>query len=308
MTYTNDIGFPFQGRAWYWVESSFGGGLSGVTLPISCYIQDVRIGSGDRHKPIRDISAAQVKELMELADEPTLHIEYNPQVGDTLVDDAVDRTSCCTLQSMAFLVEANKCMPANDDSEFYIVGAKANTIRISGSKHEPWTVAIDFLCKSVVTTAPTASVAPAPLAGAILTYNLAGSITKTGGVSAFVTNAVDITINQNLTSYIDIGGANPEYIVEGAMDITGTCDITLDGGGSFHFAEVLSNTPFTLALAMDGAGAILVTIPGCEWDSAETDKNVSGEAMIEGAPFTAAPISCVTDTSCVTTIITNVGA
>ena len=301
---TNDIGFPFQGRAWYWVESSFGGGMSGTTLPISCYIQSVRIGSGDRHKPIRDIGTAQVVELIELADEPTLHIEYNPQVGDTLLDDCVDRTSCCTLQSMAFLVETNKCMPADDDSEFYITGAKANTIRISGSKGEAWLITIDFLCKSVVTVTGYGDTTPDPLAGAIHTFNLAGSITKTGGHNAYITNSVDITINQNLTPYVDIGGSNPEYIVEGGQDITGTCDISLDGGGSIQMAEVLSNTAFTLTLNMGGAGALKVTIPGCEWDNVEIDANVSGEAMISSMPFTAAPVSCVTDGVCASIIST----
>ena len=104
---TNDIGFPYQGRAWYWVEATYGGGLSGTTLPISCWINDIRVGSGDRHKKIPNIQSAQSGTFMELADEPTLHIEYNPQIGDTLLDDAVDRTSCCTLQSMCFLLQNN---------------------------------------------------------------------------------------------------------------------------------------------------------------------------------------------------------
>jgi len=295
---TNDIGLPFQGRAWYWVESSFGGGMSGTTLPISCYVQSVEVGTGDRHMPIRDIGSAQIVELVELADEPTLSIEYYPQIGDTLMDDAIDRTSCCTLQSMAFLIEANKCMPDNDDTEIYITGAKANSIRISGSKGNPWTVTIDFLCKSMTTATGYGDTAPSPLAGAILTFNLAGSITKSAGHNAFITNSVDITVNQNLTPYIDIGGSNPEYIVEGGMDITGTIDISLDGGGGVHMAEVLANTSFTVTLNMGGAGAPKITMPGCEWDSGTLGLNVSGEAMINSAGFTAAPVSCVTDGVC----------
>ena len=300
---TNDIGLPFQGRLWYWVESSFGGGISGTTLPLSCFIQDVRIGSGDRSKPIRDISSAQVVELMELAAEPTLHIEYNPQIGDTMLDDAVDRTSCCTLQSMAFIIETNKCMPANDDTEVYVVGAKANTVRVSGSRGEPWTVTIDYLCKSITTATGYGDTAPDPLTGLICTFNLAGSITKSAGHNAFVTESVDISFNQNLKSYVDIGGSSPEYIVEGGMDITGSCDITLDGGGGVHMAEVLANTAFTLTLNMGASTAPAITIPGCQWDSGEIDKNTSGEAMLESAPFTAAPVSCITDVLCLTTLI-----
>jgi len=303
---TNDIGLPFQGRAWYWVEGSFGGGMSGTTLPISCYIQSVSIGTGDRHMPIRDIGSAQVVELMELAKEPTLSIEYYPQVGDTLMDDAIDRTSCCTLQSMAFLIEANKCMPDNDDTEVYVVGAKANTIRISGSKGNPWSVSIDFLCKSITTVTGYGDTTPDPLAGAILTFNLAGSITKSSGHNAFITNSVDITIGQNLTSYVDIGGSSPEYIVDGAMDISGTIDITLDGGGGVHMNEVLTNESFTLTLNMGAAGAPKITMVGCEFDSSVLKLDVSGEAMMDSVPFTAAPISCVTDGVCSTSIVDTV--
>lgn len=298
------IGFPFQGRVYYWLESTFGGAVSGATLPVSCFIQDVRIGTGDRHKPIRDIGAAQVVELMKLAKNPTLHLEYNPQVGDTLIDDAVERTSCCTLPSYTFVVETNKCCAAADDSQWLIKGAKANTVRISGSKDEPWTVTIDFLCKSAVTNGAITA-APTPLAGAILTYNLAGSIVYSAGHSAFTTESVDITFNHNLHPYVDIGGTSPEFIVDGAEDITGSCDITLDGGGGIHFNEVQINTAFTLTLTMGAvAGSPIITIPGCEWDNSEIDKNVSGEWMIESAAWTAAPISCATEGVCLTTIVT----
>jgi hypothetical protein len=301
---TNDIGFPFQGRIWYWKEASFGGGMSGTTFPISCYVQSVKVGTGDRNKPIRDIGSAQVVELMELAKEPTISIEYNPQVGDTLFADTVNRTSACTLPSFAFLIQANKSMPDSDKTSLYVVGAKPNTIKLAGGKGEPYTLTIDFLAKSVVTTTGHADTAPDPLAGKILTYNLAGSITKSSGHTAYVTNSIDITFNHNLTSYVDIGGDSPEYIVEGGMDITGSIDITLDGGGGVQMNEILNNTAFTLTLNMGTAGAPKVTLPGCEWDSGSLELNVSGEMMIDSIPFTAAPVSCVTDGTCISIVST----
>ncbi len=313
---TGGIGHPFQGRAWYWVEATFGSGYSATTLSISCYLQDVRIGSGDRSIPIRDIGSAQVCELMQQLPEPTLHIEYHPQAGDTLLSDAVERTSCCTLQSMAFLVEANKCMPSAEDSQFYFVGCKGNTIRISGSKNTPYTIAIDFLAKSVVTiNASTATAlagairggAPTPLTGSILTFNLAGSIAKSAGNVARVTNSMDVTINQNLTSYATAGATSLDYLVEGAMDITGSVDITMDDGGATHLTEVLANTAFSLTFTLGAAvGSPIITIPGCEWDNGDIDVNVSGESMISSTPFTAAPVSCVTEGVCITTLITAV--
>jgi hypothetical protein len=309
---TNDIGFPFQGRVWYWVEDSYGVRsvpTSTVTLPVSCYIQDARIGSGDRSKPIMDIQAAQVVELMSLVTEPTLHLEYNPQAGDTLFDDVVDRTSCCTLQSLAIMVETNKCMPDGDDSHFYFTGCKANTVSIAGGKGEPYTISIDFLAKSVSTAMVTVPyiTAPAPLAGIITTFNLAGSIVYGTGHSAYVTNALNITFNNNLSPYIGIGGTTLAYLVEGAQDVSGSVDITLDGGGGVHFNDVVKNTAFTLTLTTGAAvGSIIITLPGCEWTNSEIDKNVSGEAMIESAPFVCALRSCITNGSCVTTLVTAV--
>ena len=298
---TNDIGFPFQARGWYWIESTFGGGPSGTTLPISCYIQSVKIGTGDKTKPIRDISTAQVVLLMEQVDAPTLSVEYHPQIGDTLLADSVDRTSCCSLQSLSFYFESNKCMPADDSSCFFIEGAKADSVKISGSRDEPWTVTIDFLCKSMVTVAEAgADVAPDPLAGAMLTFNMAGSLAFSAGQGAYVTNSVDISISHNLSPLISIGESTASFIVEGGMDISGSVDITLDGGGGLHMTDVLDVTPFTLTIGMGGAGAPEITIPGCRWDNSVIDLNVSGEAMIESAPFTSAPQSCVTDGACIT--------
>lgn len=309
---TSNMGFPFQGRAWYWVEATFGGGYSGTTLPISCYIQNVRIGTGDRSIPIRDIGSAQVVELMQLMPRPTLHIEYHPQAGDTLLDDAADRTSCCTLQSMAFLIETNKCMPDGEDSQFYFVGCKGDTIRISGSKDTPYTIAIDFLAQSVVTinsstatalASTIAAGAPGPLSGTIMTFNMAGSIAKTGGVVARITNSMDITINNNLNSYADAGATEPEFIIAGAQDITGSVDISMDDGGAIQLAEIMANTPFTLTFSLGTAvGSPIITIPGCEWDNGDIDVNVSGEAMISPVPFTSAPVSCVTEGICATFI------
>lgn len=309
---TQNIGYPFQGRIWFWTEATYGGGASGTTAPVSCYIQDVRIGSGDRSIPIRDIGSAQVCELMKQLPEPTLHVEYHPQAGDTLLELAADRTSCCTLRSLAFLVETNKCMPVAEDSQFYFVGCKGNTIRISGSKNTPYTIAIDFLTQSVVTiNASTATAlastiaagAPDPLSGAILTFNLAGSIAKSAGVIARITNSIDITINQNLTSYASAGATAPEYLVEGQMDITGSIDISMDDGGAVQLTEIMANTAFTVTATLGAAvGSPIITLPGCEWDNGDIDVNISGEAMISPVPFTAAPVSCVTEGICATII------
>jgi len=294
------LGGPFKGSIWYWVEASYGGGESAVTLPVSCKVQDVRIGSGDRHIPLRGIDSPLVCNLLKQTNEPTLHIEYIPQCDDTMIDDCVDRIgSCCELQSFAFCIGANTCEADSDDvSYFNVLGAKPETVRISGAKNAPYRITVDYQCQSITTAHTATGSAPADLAGAYLQFNVAGEIRKTGGHVvntdhiAFITNSIDITVTHQLTPYTDHDALLKAYLVEGEMTIEGTCDISLDGGGAEHFGEVLANTAFEIEIDMGGAGCPRITLPGCQWKSGENDQNISGEAMMESAPFTAKPSSC----------------
>jgi len=302
------IGNPFQARKpIYWIESSYGGGASGTTLVISKYVHDVKIGSGDKTASIRSIQQAHIIKLIEQANEPTISVEYNPQVGDTFLDDCVDRSSCCTLQSMAFEFGVNTCIGGDNATYFTCVGFKASTIRISGAKNEAFTITVDLLGKSIVTSTTSAvstGALPADLAGEILQFNVSGSIAKSAGWSpggnvAYITNSLDITIDNQLTPYPDMGSQYSSYLVDGTMDVEGSVDITLDGGGGVHMGEVLALQEFTLTINMGGAGALKLTLPGCRWKSSEINPNESGEAMMESAPFTCVPSDCASIVSTV---------
>lgn len=291
----SDIGHPFQGSIYYWVEATYGGGVNGSSIPVSSHVQNVRVGTGDRHTPIGDISSPTATAYLELTKEPTIHVEYNPQVGDSLMDDAIDRDACGKLQSLAFCIGTNVCETGNDVSYFLAVGAKAGTVRVSSSKNNPYTVTIDFECKSVATSNAASGTAPAKLSGALCQFNVAGSITKTGGFNpsasniAYITNSIDVTFNHNLTGYTDHDTTLKDYLVEGELNVTGSCDITLDGGGAMHFGEVYANKEFDIVINMGGSGAPKLTLKNCIWDNSEPDINRSGEAIMESAPFTARP-------------------
>jgi len=298
----SDIGHPFEGVAWYWVEDTYGGGgVAGDTLPISKYIQNITLGTGEKVRDIRSIEQATLADRIATITEPVLSIEYYPQVGDTMIEDTVERSSCCTLKSLAMEVGANTCTGAgSDDVTYYLAtGMKPRSVKISSSKGEPYTVSIDFDCKSIVTDAAATGVEPEALTGAILQFNVAGEITKTGGHvvdtdhCAFITNAVDITIDHQLTGYTDHDSLVKSFLVEGTMDVSGSVDITLDGGGGMHWGEVLAVTDFNIIVTMgDDAGAPVLTLTGCNWNRSEVKVDISGEAMMESAPFAAAPSSC----------------
>lgn len=299
-----DIGQPFSGKIWYWVESTYGSGESAVTLPVSCKVLDVRVGTGDRHTPLVGIDSPMVCHLLKQTDEPTLHVEYIPQTSDTMIDDVVDRVgNCCKLQSLSFCIASNSCLTGINSSYYNVLGAKPNTVVIAGAKNEPYKVTIDYLCKSILTATTGTGIEPA--CSVVSTYpylqfNVAGEIRKTGGLLvntdhiAFITNSISLTFNQNLTGQTDHDALLKSYLVEGKYEIEGTCDITLDGGGALHFGEVLANTAFTIEVRMGalGSGAPMITLPNCEWKISEVNLNISGEAMLESAPFTAKPSNC----------------
>lgn len=298
----DQIGKPFQVKAWYWVEDSYGGGESTTTLPISCKIQTVRIDTGDRHKVLRDVGSPLACHLLKQTHEPKVHLEYIPQCDDTLIDDVIDRSSSasgCTLQSLALCVGYNSLEADSDDvSWYYIVGMKPSTVRISASKNTEYLVTIDFEAKSITTSTTSVGGAPSVLTGAYCAFNIAGEITKTGGHVvntdhiAFITNSIEITVNHKLTPYTDHDSLYKTFLTEGEMDVEGSADITLDGGGALHVGEVLTNQAFTIQVDMGGTGCPRLTLPACQWQNTSIEGNTGGEGMSNSVPFTCKPSNC----------------
>ena len=304
-----ELGKPFDGVIWYWIESSYGtADISTATLPISCKVQNVRIDSGDRIRPRRSIESPLVCSFAAKINEPKIHLEYIPQLDDTMIDDAIDRAgSCCSLQSFSFVIGFNKCKTGDDTSWFRVKGAKPQTVRVSASKDADYMIVIDYETQSIVSVAEGAATCgeePTALTGAYLQFNVAGEIRKTGGLVvntdhiAFICNSIDITVTHNLTGQTDHDSLEKAYLVEGAMDIEGSVDITLDGGGARHFQEVMDRTEFTITLDLADlplAGGIpRITLPSCRWKSTSLDKNISSEAMSSSVPFECKASSCST--------------
>jgi len=301
------IGMPFQGTAWYWIENEYGvvHDYDSNELPISCKIQNVRIDTGDRYKVLRDIGSPLVCHLLKQTHEPKVHLEYIPQAGDTLIDDTIDRAeSTCTLQSISLCVGFNTKMTADADNvSYYLIdGMKPSTIRITGSKNTEYLVVIDYEARSIVTSETATGAAPSVLTGEYLVFNVAGEIRKTGYHTvntdhiAFITNSLELTVSHKLTPYTDHDSLYKSFLIEGDMDVEGTVDITLDGGGALHVDEVLNNRAFELVIDMGlidaGANVPRITLPACEWKNTSVDGNINGEAITNAVPFTCKPSSC----------------
>jgi hypothetical protein len=291
-----NLGLPFQGTLIYWDEDSYGSGESVTTLPISCKIQDARVGINDKHKKLFGIDSACACHLLEQATDVVFHLEYIPQCDDTLLEKVIDRQSTGTLLSLAFELGTNVDLAvATDKTFFYMLGCKPKTIRVSSSFNTEYVVAIDFSVKSATTS--TASLVrggysyPTALAGDYLAFHVAGSIVKTGAMAekalAYIVDAIDITFEHNLIDKWDHNSLVKKYCIEGAREIDGTVDITLDEGGGYHWYEIMNQSSFLITVHMGAATCPKLLLPTCQWKSGEFDVNISGEPMMDSAPFTS---------------------
>ncbi|MFW9853042.1 MAG: hypothetical protein ACFFDS_08870, partial [Candidatus Thorarchaeota archaeon] len=103
-----------------------------------------------------------------------------------------------------------------------------------------------------------------------------------------------------LTSYTDHNSLYKSYIIEGEMDVEGSVDITLDGGGARHVSEVLNNASFALQVDMGGSGCPRITLPGCQWKNTSVNIDTGGEALMNSVPFTCKPSECTNIVTSVT--------
>lgn len=290
------LGLPFQGKIWYYIESTYESGPSSTgELPISVKVVDAKPGVGDKHKKLRGIDKPEADILLEQCTDHTFHLEYIPQVGDTLFEDAnISNPSDCKLSTMAFVLVTNDCLGA-DQSIYLISGAKCKTTRVSSSHNTEYMYVMDFSVKSIVTASTVSGYSePSALGGDICAFNIAGSISKDGGDLAYILNSVDVTIDHGVKDRWDHDSLVKQFAIEGELNVEGSVDISLDEGGAVHFAEVLAQEYFEIILNLGGAGAPKITLANCKWKSSEVDVNISGEDMKESAPFTGTTIAYAT--------------
>jgi len=295
------MGFPFQGLILYQKEPSYNYGFSTAsTRRISDTVTDVRIETGDMNIKLRSISEPSVQDYSQTMKNPTLHVEWveQPNASDSLASYCYNRTDG-DLHSLAFEVAVNRHQATS--AYYRLAGCKAKTLTKSGSAGEHWTYTADFSVASLSTaTASSASITdPGAIGTAYATFNTAGAITWAGVTLAYVTQSIDFTVENNLTEYWDVGSTEIKAAIPGALDITGSCDISLDDGGKVHFDEVLANTAITSIILNTGlttGNFGKVTLNDGRFDSTNIDVSTGGEGIISSVPFTFKTLTFATGT------------
>jgi len=268
-------------------------------------ILDARPGIADKHEEIRGIDSACACDLHELANDYTFHLEFHPQCDSlAFLEYICDRDTNCKLQPLAFSLVTNTCVAAAGDKTcYFICGCKPKTVRINAAFNQYYTVTVDFSAKTVLTDGDAAfptdgadadgvGTAPDDLTGAYLGFNVGGSIQTAAGDVAHILDSFDVTIDHGLKDKWDHDSLTKQYAIEGALSVTGTCDISLDEGGGTHWGQVVNQNEFDLVVDLGGVGCPRLKFMDCKWKTSEIDVNVSGDDMMESAPWTAHPTDC----------------
>ena len=294
-----NLGLPFQGEIRYYVETSYGVGSvpTHAGLPISIKVLDAKISLADKNKGLRGIDAPEICYLLEQCNDYSFHLEYIPQKGDTLFEDAVIRDGAtCALKSIAFYLTTNSCISPTgaDATAYWIVGSINKSCKVSSSINNEYVYVMDFDVKSVVTDSTPTGASPAVLPGEICAFNVAGVIEANGAELAYITNSIDFTIDNGTKSYFDHDSLDKQYAFAGELNISGSCDISLNEGGGKHLSDVVNQGEFDLVVQLGGAGCPEITLENCKWKSSEIDVNISGDIMKENAPFIGKTIAYAT--------------
>ena len=286
------MSYPFLGDIYYEVEASYKAGFSGTQLRISDAIQDVRIETGDINTELMSISQASLVAFSKTMVDPTLHIEWvlQPHAGDSLVSNCWTRANC-DLDSMSFEIPVNECSGSVVSAFHYLKGCKCKSFNVKASSNENWIISADFSVASLETNLTRTGTKPGALGTAYAAFNTAGDITWTGVTGAYVTQGFDFTVDNNLTDHYDVGSVSKTASIPGAISITGSCDISIDDGGTTHFDEVIAGTDITSLVLNTGITTATYnngkfTLSGGRFDSSSIDLNTSGGGIISSVPFT----------------------
>ena len=291
-----DLGLPFQGTLKYWIEDDYGSGPTGDALGISAKVQNVRVSVADKNRKRIGIDSPEA-DLVTQTTDISLHVEYVPHCDDTLLKTCLDRGSCGSLNSICFELGLNVSCPTAERVFQLFNGCKAKSAKISSSINNDYVIVLDFSVKSKSspTCEETEEVESTPT-GELLSFNNAGLIQRAmpGGAYediALILNTIDVTIDNGLKDYYDHASLEKQYSIEGELAIDGSCDISIDYGGTEHLKEVLNQDEFDIHIALGGDGCIYVQLHGCRWKSSDAGPDTSGDIMMESASFTAESVT-----------------
>jgi len=309
---------PFQGYVLYSVETSYSTPPSKGTAYVSDVILDAKISTGDMQKPIWGISQPSLYTYISQPSDYTLHLEWVSQATTkSLATACINRWGGLLggaisgdLPSLEFMICNNSKATGGTAAKTYVKvkGAKNKSITYTAKRGEAIIWSADFSVASVITstTLPVGyslkkyqSLASLNSTRSkhkgLAVFNNAGSITKTGGTSALITDSLTFTLNNGLTDLWNCTNKWKRNSKTGKQEITGSCDWSFEDGGKVALDEVIANTILTtirIDTGMPGRYASF-TLNQCRWKNTDLDINLENNAMITPVPFQAQSITVI---------------
>ena len=305
----NEITRPFGGDIAYYLETTYGtlAIATDATYLVSNKVLNARLDSGDVHKTLRGINRASVCSFIETGGDNVLHLEWVFQPHDaSLATYCVNRTNG-DIASLTFVLATNKDVTSHA-SYFTLKGCKAKNWNLSSSKGEEYVCTADFSVKEVdvSNTKPTNYGQPSDLnygTHKLAGFNQAGTITFTGGYNAYITNSINITVNNNLQDYWQVGSTDKRAAIPGALDVTGSADLSLDAGGGEPWTNIVDSFTDITSLVIDTAcpGGTdttcgKITLSDGKYDSISIPVGLENGTMMSSLPFTFKTIAFATST------------
>lgn len=289
-----DIGKNFRGSIGYEIEETYGGGLPELITSLkrfSDYVESATVRAPDIHTNIRTIEKPELDLFTRTVSNyeiDTTFILQNNAGTITLLENLCKRDAT-TGELASFYIELKA-----DKSYYKAKGCIPSSVSITGARGEPYRCSVTFSVASIDTTDTTGTPLAAKSGSPVLLFNEAGSILFDGAAIAYITDTTTINIAQNPEDIYNVGSWDKKASIAGPLDITGTCDISLDEGGSAHFNRVLSVVEKTIVITTGGTGAPVLTLNGVVFDSAEITTDNAASAMMTSAPFTAKTLTIST--------------
>lgn len=302
----NVFGYPFQGDVYWYKEPTYSYGIkttgaaavSTTTMWVSEVVNVARIDITETKRPLRGISEPSICAFVSTTSDYSLHLEWIWEKTDvySIVSCCVNRMSTGTFVNdivpLSFVICTNEKMSAASQTFYYLKGAKCKNINIKGNINTEYVCSADFSVASFAASATKPSTGwkrPAALAGTYAFFNKAGGIVKknTSVQLAWITDSIDVTINNHLTDMWSAGSPWKQDCVAGQMDVTGSADITLDLGGLTDYASLYTTMTNILINTNNGDVFDILTLTSAEWQGRTYEVNTGDAPMKTNAKFVA---------------------
>jgi len=286
------ISRPYQGFASWWVEATYGNDTpKSAASEIADCVGSARFETGEVNKYYRSIDSYKISKATETLIDYTFHLEYHVQYDDELAKYLFLRGADDNVRSLGFEIGMNTGSAAYD-SFFILKGCKCKNAELNGSEGEGWNVTADFSVRDITITDTQNSTVTTTVTGDLCMFNVAGNIQADAADIAYAVNNFTVRVSHGIDDIWTVGSRLKKAAIGTAMDITGSCDISMDDGGGNHINDVIGSAEATsIVIDLGTGGSLRFTLSNARFDSGMIETAGRSEGVIEGCPFTCRDIA-----------------